>query len=130
MPLLFSYGTLQLEHVQLETFGRLLKGEKDMLEGYKLTMIEITDAEVLRKSNQQFHPIISFSDDKNDQIEGVLYGLENDNFLLGDDQGLGKALSLDTLIYTPTGAKKMRDIQVGDKVFDENGNLSYHFFSS
>ena len=24
------------------------------------------------------------------QIEGVLYGLENDNFLLGDDQGLGK----------------------------------------
>lgn len=58
----------------------------------------------------------------NHQLEGVLYGLANDNFLLGDDQGLGKALSLDTLIYTPTGAKKMRDIQVGDKVFDENGN--------
>jgi hypothetical protein len=36
--------------VQLETFGRLLKGEKDILEGYQLTMIEITDAEVLRKS--------------------------------------------------------------------------------
>ena len=24
------------------------------------------------------------------QIEGVMYGLENDSFLLGDDQGLGK----------------------------------------
>lgn len=64
MPLLFSYGTLQLEQVQLETFGRLLKGEKDILEGYKLTMIEIMDAEVLRKSNQKFHPIISYSGDK------------------------------------------------------------------
>ena len=51
MPLLFSYGTLQLEQVQLETFGRLLKGEKDILEDYKLTVIEITDPEVLRKSN-------------------------------------------------------------------------------
>ena len=50
--------------MQLETFGRLLKGEKDILEDYQLTMIEITDPEVLRKSNQQFHPIISFSGDK------------------------------------------------------------------
>ena len=85
MPLLFSYGTLQLEHVQLETFGRLLKGEKDMLEGYKLTMIEITDAEVLRKSNQQFHPIISFSDDKNDQIEGVLFEVTEEEILQADE---------------------------------------------
>ncbi|AEV98842.1 hypothetical protein Niako_2502 [Niastella koreensis GR20-10] len=27
MPYLFSYGTLQLEQVQIETFGRRLKGE-------------------------------------------------------------------------------------------------------
>lgn len=50
MPLLFSYGTLQLEQVQLETFGRLLKGEKDVLSGYKITMLEITDPEVLEKA--------------------------------------------------------------------------------
>ena len=84
MPLLFSYGTLQLEQVQLETFDRLLKGEKDILEGYQLTMIEITDAEVLRKSNQQFHPIISFSDDKNDQVEGVLFEVTEDEILQAD----------------------------------------------
>jgi hypothetical protein len=29
MPLLFSYGTLQQENVQLATFGRLLYGQKD-----------------------------------------------------------------------------------------------------
>ena len=84
MPLLFSYGTLQLEQVQLETFGRLLKGEKDILEGYQLTMIEITDPEVLRKSNQRFHPIISFSDDKKDQVEGVLFEVTEDEILQAD----------------------------------------------
>ena len=84
MPLLFSYGTLQLEQVQLETFGRMLKGEKDTLEGYQLTMIEITDAEVLRKSNQQFHPIISFSGDKKDQVEGVLFEVTEDEILQAD----------------------------------------------
>lgn len=84
MPLLFSYGTLQLEQVQLETFGRLLKGEKDILEGYKLTMIEIMDAEVLRKSNQKFHPIISYSGDKKDKVEGVLFEVTEEEILQAD----------------------------------------------
>lgn len=57
------------------------------------------------------------------QMEGVIYGLEHESFLLGDDQGLGKALSLSTLIYTPTGAKTIKDIEVGDKVFDDEGNI-------
>ena len=29
MPLVFSYGTLQQEDVQLATFGRLLHGQKE-----------------------------------------------------------------------------------------------------
>ncbi len=33
---LFSYGTLQSESVQLETFGRKLEGEPDTLPGYRL----------------------------------------------------------------------------------------------
>ena len=36
--------------------------------------------------------------------------------------GHGKALYLGMEIPTPKGFKKMADIQVGDKVFDENGN--------
>lgn len=34
----------------------------------------------------------------------------------------GKALALDTPIPTPEGWRTMGDLQVGDKVFDENGN--------
>lgn len=37
--------------------------------------------------------------------------------------GLGKALSLDTPIIVPNGWKKMGDIQVGDKVYDEQGTI-------
>lgn len=73
MPYLFSYGTLQKEKVQLETFGRILKGNKDTLSKYSLKMVEITDLEVLRKSEEKFHPIIEFSGDENDKIQGTLF---------------------------------------------------------
>lgn len=36
MENLFSYGTLQKEKVQLETFGRKLDGNKDTLIGYEV----------------------------------------------------------------------------------------------
>lgn len=42
-------------------------------------------------------------------------------FLLADQPGLGKAVSLDTKVYTPTGYKLMKDIQVGDYVFGKDG---------
>jgi hypothetical protein len=35
MPLLFSYGTLQEEKVQLSTFGRRLGGQRDELLGFE-----------------------------------------------------------------------------------------------
>lgn len=37
-------------------------------------------------------------------------------------RGSGKALDLDTRIPTPDGDRTMRDIQIGDYVYDENGN--------
>ena len=39
MPLLFSYGTLQQEDVQLATFGRLLQGQKDELLGFEQSLV-------------------------------------------------------------------------------------------
>jgi gamma-glutamylcyclotransferase (GGCT)/AIG2-like uncharacterized protein YtfP len=36
MPLLFSYGTLQDEGVQVATFGRRLEGHADELPGYEM----------------------------------------------------------------------------------------------
>ena len=70
---LFSYGTLQQEGVQIASFGRLLKGADDALPGYKQSMIEITDPEVVRTSGKRFHPIVAASDDPADEIPGKVF---------------------------------------------------------
>ncbi|UZT98868.1 gamma-glutamylcyclotransferase [Chryseobacterium fluminis] len=85
MHYLFSYGTLQKEQVQIETFGRLLQGEKDVLTGYKLKMLEITDPEVLRKSSQKYHPILEFSGNTDDEVEGVLFEVTEQEILQADE---------------------------------------------
>lgn len=56
--LLFSYGTLQQPSVQRASFGRLLQGMADAIPGYRQSMLEITDPEVLRTSGERFHPIV------------------------------------------------------------------------
>jgi len=45
MPLLFSYGTLQLAEVQLATFGRLLQGKPDALPEFELSRVVCADAQ-------------------------------------------------------------------------------------
>lgn len=84
MPYLFSYGTLQMEQVQLETFGRALSGHKEILVGYILNHIEITDPEVLRKSNQTYHPIVQPSDNTEDEVEGMLFEVTEEEILHAD----------------------------------------------
>ena len=54
MPKLFSYGTLQQKNVQLANFGRELSGSKDILQGYIVGEVEITDERVLRESGKAF----------------------------------------------------------------------------
>jgi len=71
--LLFSYGTLQLEKVQLETYGRKLKGKPDKLIGYKLTSLRITDKSVIEKSGKEIHPVAVKTFDKREFIEGVIF---------------------------------------------------------
>lgn len=72
---LFSYGTLQLENVQRETFGRLLAGSADALVGYARTMVEITDPQVLATSGERFHPIVSETGDPADSVAGTVFAI-------------------------------------------------------
>jgi len=71
--LLFSYGTLQLESVQLSSFGRLLNGHRDAMPGFRKDMLEIKDPEVVRKSGEAFHPVVMPSDDMSDEVEGMVF---------------------------------------------------------
>lgn len=71
--LLFSYGTLQLEKVQQESFGRLLLGKPEKLEGFRLERLKIKDPEVLQTSDQEYHPIAVETRNSGDVIAGTLF---------------------------------------------------------
>ncbi|MFY8273654.1 gamma-glutamylcyclotransferase family protein [Pseudoalteromonas sp. SSDWG2] len=75
MEKLFSYGTLQLEHVQKETFGRLLTGEKDVLIGYTLSEVKIKDQAVVKTSGKAFHPILKYTGKHSDAVEGTVFAI-------------------------------------------------------
>jgi gamma-glutamylcyclotransferase (GGCT)/AIG2-like uncharacterized protein YtfP len=81
---LFSYGTLQLEKVQIESFGRKLNGTKESLKGYRLTQLEITDQTVLEKSKQQFHPMAIPSNNTGDKVDGVVFEITKEELLQAD----------------------------------------------
>ncbi|NQY20025.1 MAG: gamma-glutamylcyclotransferase [Campylobacteraceae bacterium] len=73
MENLFSYGTLQLESVQKETFGRKLIGKKDILIAYVLSTVRIKDASVIKLSGMDIHPILKYTGKNSDKVEGTVY---------------------------------------------------------
>ena len=77
MPLLFSYGTLQQQSVQQSTFGRLLTGRSDALVGYSQSLLRIEDATVLASSGLSHHPIVRFSGDGRDRVEGTVFEISD-----------------------------------------------------
>jgi hypothetical protein len=81
---LFSYGTLQLEQVQWETFGRKLEGNGDALLGFKQTLLEITDPEVLKLSGERFHPIVVASSDPTDTVAGTVFWITPEELSAAD----------------------------------------------
>jgi gamma-glutamylcyclotransferase (GGCT)/AIG2-like uncharacterized protein YtfP len=81
---LFSYGTLQLETVQLETFGRLLTGAVDALPGYSRTMVRITDPAVIAASGADHHPIVAATNHPDDCVEGMVFEITAEELAAAD----------------------------------------------
>jgi hypothetical protein len=71
--LLFSYGTLQLQAVQLATFGRRLAGVKDTLPGFAQKLLKIEDAAVVATSGKTHHPIVQFTGRDEDSVDGMVF---------------------------------------------------------
>jgi len=71
--LLFSYGTLQLEAVQLSTFGRTLVGTPDALPGFAQSMMKIEDPQVVATSGKTHHPIVAFTGRESDTVAGTVF---------------------------------------------------------
>ena len=60
MPLLFAYGTLQEENVQLSTFGRLLHGHRDELLGFEQLWVRIEDPHIVATSGKTHHANVTW----------------------------------------------------------------------
>ena len=73
-----------MEQVQLDTFERILTGKKDMLKRYRIGKIIITDAEVIKSSGTDIHPILEYTGDDEDFVEGTLYELSDEEILKAD----------------------------------------------
>jgi gamma-glutamylcyclotransferase (GGCT)/AIG2-like uncharacterized protein YtfP len=84
MHLLFSYGTLQLEQVQLDTYDRLLFGTSDQLPNYRIEQLEITDPDVLTSSKQQYHPIAIKTNNPSDSVEGMVFKITDEELAFTD----------------------------------------------
>lgn len=85
MPLLFSYGTLQLEEVQRATFGRLLKGERDELVGFEQGLVRITDPYVVKMSGKEMHSIVRFNGDEGGRVSGMVFELTEEELRKADE---------------------------------------------
>jgi Gamma-glutamyl cyclotransferase, AIG2-like len=81
---LFSYGTLQLEAVQMATFGRRLAGTRDALEGFELVLLKIEDQTVVAISGTAHHTMAKFTGRASDVISGTVFTVTPDEIQNAD----------------------------------------------
>jgi gamma-glutamylcyclotransferase (GGCT)/AIG2-like uncharacterized protein YtfP len=70
---LFSYGSLQLEAVQLATYGRLLAGRPDALADYCFTLVPVKAENAAAHPGVTHHRNLQFTGSAMDVIEGTVF---------------------------------------------------------
>lgn len=73
MPLLFSYGTLRHEAVQLANYGRLLEGGADALVGYERSTVIVDDPAFVAQSGSAEHAIVIPAAHPESRVEGMVF---------------------------------------------------------
>ncbi len=73
MPLLFSYGSLQLESVQLATFGRKLERHADRIVGFERSRVPIEDPAVVAAIGMTHHQNVTFNGNASSWVEGTVF---------------------------------------------------------
>lgn len=84
MPLLFSYGTLREEEVQLALFGRRLEGRRDRLPGYEQVTVRLADAEFARTSGSAHHAILRPVREQGAEVAGTAFDVTDAELELAD----------------------------------------------
>lgn len=84
IELLFSYGTLQLEAVQMANFGRHLTGTSDALPEFEAALVEIADEATVRLSGTSQHTIARYTGRASDSVAGTVFEVTTDELLAAD----------------------------------------------
>lgn len=84
MPLLFSYGTLQEEGVQLATFGRLLEGQRDELPGFEPSLAPIDDPQAVAASGKTHHANVTFNGRNESHVCGTVFEITDAELAAAD----------------------------------------------
>jgi gamma-glutamylcyclotransferase (GGCT)/AIG2-like uncharacterized protein YtfP len=82
--LLFSYGTLQKQTVQIAHFGRELKGRPDALPGYTRGTVPITDPKVMALIGESQYVNAEPSTDPQEAISGVVFEITEQELAAAD----------------------------------------------
>jgi gamma-glutamylcyclotransferase (GGCT)/AIG2-like uncharacterized protein YtfP len=81
---LFSYGTLRLREVQVALFGRVLDGQADVLPGYAVVPLEITDPDVIAKSGSAQHTMVRETGNPRDEVPGTVFTITESELAAAD----------------------------------------------
>lgn len=113
MPSLFSYGTLQQKEVQVANFGRELSGSGDVLQGYVVGEVTITDERVLRESGKAIHPILVFTGHPADEVPGSVFEITEAELAQADDY------EVDDYLRTPATLKSGKECWIYAKPMED-----------
>ena len=84
MPLIFSYGSLQLEAVQLATFGRVLRGKPDELIGWVRTEIAVPKWHKAAASGSSHYANVEHRPESGGRVPGTVFEITDAELAASD----------------------------------------------
>jgi len=84
MPLVFAYGSLQQERVQLSTFGRRLDGQRDALVGFEPSRVKIEDPQIAAATGDTQYGNVTFNGRSDSRVSGTALELTDAELAAAD----------------------------------------------
>jgi gamma-glutamylcyclotransferase (GGCT)/AIG2-like uncharacterized protein YtfP len=84
MPLIFSYGTLQHDHVQVSTFGRRLEGVRDELPKFGASLVKIEDPRLAAESGRTHNANVTYNGREDSRVSGMVFEITDEELAAAD----------------------------------------------
>jgi gamma-glutamylcyclotransferase (GGCT)/AIG2-like uncharacterized protein YtfP len=83
--IVFIYGTLRTPQVQLDTFGRVVDAQDDVLPGYTVDYVDIEDPHVVTDDPQSENPVLRRTGNPLDKVVGAALRITEDELDAADE---------------------------------------------